>query len=286
MIINHNEEISKGMQSTIKSLSLFHRAFKKTLLGMSMKRKQRFAQPKRKLKKQLDISITKINYMKVVNFSHPTISSEKHYVYLHGGAYLLKGMSNHYNFIKKIVLNSKANVSFIDYPVAGEMSALGIIDETTKVVKELIETYPDTSIIGDSAGGGLALTIQSILKESGINLKLFLMSPWVDLTMTNKLMEELEEDDFMFTIDQLLFCAKLYAKELSLEDSRVSPMYGDYSKGITIYAGTRDILFPDMLTFAEKFPEVTLHTYEGLPHVFPLLLGTNEAEEVIRDIIK
>lgn len=286
MITVHTDEVSKEMNSTIKTLSTVHRAFGRTLLGMGLKRKAKFTKPKRKLRKKLDVSITERNGLKVVSFSHLEFKPRKRYVYLHGGAYVLNDSNMQYNFINKIVLNAKAEVFYIDYPLAPFSTAKDTVSKTLTVVESLLEEYPDIEIIGDSAGAGLALVIKEELIKKNKQIKhLYLMSPWVDLSMTNDCYKS-PVDDFMFNKEQLLQCAKMYAGELDLKDPLCSPMYGSVSNDVTIYAGMDDLLYPDIEEYVKQRPNITLHSYTGLTHVFPLFVGTNEAEIVIRDIIK
>ena len=100
--------------------------------------------------------------------------------------------------------------------------------------------------MGDGSGGGLALRfVQSLVEEQQpVPSKLFLISPLLDATLSNKdITEELEDKDILvsrFGVNELM---KAWSNGLPLTDKRVSPLYGEL-KGLPpvyMYGGGKEI---------------------------------------------
>ena len=131
--------------------------------------------------------------------------------------------------------------------------------------------------MGDSSGGGLALAFAESLRDSGDPMpeRLVLLSPWIDVTMTNPAIPALEEGDFILSAYGLAGLGKLWAGEVDVRDSRVSPLYGSMTglPPTLIFCGTDEILRPDITLLHEKMKAAgtksRLVIGEGLWHVFP-----------------
>ena len=287
MIYEHDLILSKKMNSFMKSLVMLNKLTKKTLIGFSMGGKQKVARPKRL--KNIDIKV--INNMKVIEFRQEKINSKKHIIFLPGGGFIIKGNRGHYSIIDELRNQANLSASFIDYPIAPEFNANEIISQTKEVIKQIMKenSNKEISVVGVSAGGNLALTITKQLQEESCDFptKLFLISPWVDLTISNDSFNNPTHHEFMFTKEELFNAAKLYARDLELNDKQISPIHNDFRDlNIIIYAGTADILYPDIELFADKFKSVVLNKYYNLPHAFPVFGKTPERQIVINDIKK
>jgi pimeloyl-ACP methyl ester carboxylesterase len=131
-------------------------------------------------------------------------------------------------------------------------------------------------LIGDSAGGGLALAFAEYLRDNGTQLpqKLFLLSPWVDVTMSDPAIAEYEQKDLMLNSYGLIELGKLWAGELDTKDPSVSPLYGEMKSlpPTMIFTGTDEVMVPDNTTLYHKMREAgvdcSLIFGEGLWHVF------------------
>lgn len=281
---------SKKMLSTISMLQKMNKLSHRTLYGFSSHGTQTFSLPKRKLYHINQIEVEEYNNLKTVVFKAQT-PSKHHIIYLHGGAYQLKGKQNHYQFLSELNQSLEGTISMIDYPTSAESTAQNTVLKTKEAVQEIMNQNPDASfyLCGDSAGGGLALVLDKLLRQDKDNCikALFLMSPWVDLSMINKEIDALLVKEFMFSKEELLQAAHQYAGGIALNDILLSPIYDDCYNidKITIYAGNQDILFPDIKQFTEQNPKITLYEYLELPHVFPLFPGGIERLDVIDDIV-
>ena len=132
--------------------------------------------------------------------------------------------------------------------------------------------------MGDSAGGGLALGLAQVIRDMGEKgpEELVLISPWVDVTMSNPEMEEYLKKDPMLGIDGLRRMGEVWAGDLPVTDPRVSPIYGDLSGlcHVTLTTGTWEVLCPDTMLLAEKFREAGtecgLIVGERMIHCYPI----------------
>lgn len=290
-MIETKDIASKRMKQMISVLYIIRRFTNKTLFRLTSNRKTNvFVMPKRKFKRSNDIKILEFAGLKTAVFTKN--NPNNHYViYLHGGGYLLKGKQNHHQFITDLNQELCGTILMVDYPTSNESTVLNTIEKTKDAIKEIMSTYKNAifNLCGDSAGGGLALVVyKELLKSKNTQIQqLFLLSPWVDVSMSNPDIMALEKKEFMFTKEELISCANAYAGDHELTNQILSPIYGEgYNiNNIVIYAGTRDILYPDILKFATTNKKIILYEFTDLPHVFPLFPSASERLFVISDIV-
>ncbi|MCK4530654.1 MAG: alpha/beta hydrolase fold domain-containing protein, partial [Candidatus Marinimicrobia bacterium] len=215
--------------------------------------------------------------------------SEKVIIYLHGGSYMYNFMPPHWMFISNIVDQLKAKVIAPDYPLAPEYNVTHVFDMLLKLYSELIKDHDPKhiSIIGDSAGGGMSLALGQLLAEKGLPQpgQLILLSPCVDVTLTNPDIVEVDKDDPLLNIESILIAGELYAGPLDRKNYLVSPIYGELKDlaPISLYVGTHDLLVADCrklncMATALGIP-FNYYEYEGLFHV-GMLYPTPEGGEI------
>ncbi len=286
MIIEVKKEVSSKMSKMMGLLLRMKTTFGKTLFSVSNKKQHKFIKPKRRLSRNINIKIYKILDIKCLEFTPKGLKNNKHIIYLHGGAFIQTGQQNHYNFLASLNDEFKGKITYIDYPIAPKLKVLDVLMQTEKVIVEVIKNHPEDEfyMMGDSAGGNLALNMLKAIPNTFKNV--VLLSPWVDLSMSNNDISSLEEDEFMYTKDELFSAALSYAGEIPVSDKRVSPIYNYFPEdNIIIYAGMRDICFPDISLFEKKNNNVLLKAYHGLPHVFPVFPKTEEQGLFIKDVM-
>jgi acetyl esterase/lipase len=206
--------------------------------------------------------------------------NKRHVICLHGGAYITEATSGHLSIVKRFVRDFGLHVTSIDYPLAPEYTAATTHRVVLNAYKELVAKYPDHGfcLFGDSSGGGLALALLQELRDEGIKhlpIRTALVSPWVDLTMSNPNIAALQRRDFILSVDGLSYAAKAYAGELALTDFRLSPTYANLENlgDVFITTSTNDILYPDCVLLAKKLSRahgtaVRFDEIRGLFHDF------------------
>lgn len=205
---------------------------------------------------------------------------EKAVLYLHGGTYVSEISGWHGVLISRMV-DAGCRVEVPIYGLAPEHTyreAFGFLHE---VYRELMTDVDPTRTLlaGDSAGGGLALALAQTLPEVDLPApsQLVLISPWLDLTMSNPDILEVEGADPWLNPVGLLEAAKEWAGGDDLTEPRLSPIYGPMAAlpPMDLYIGTRDLLWPDTRRLYDQVTraggEVRLFEEEGALHIHPLL---------------
>lgn len=198
-------------------------------------------------------------------------------VYLHGGGYLFGLYKNQVAIMDMIAAKTGKQVYVVDYGLPLKYAWTHAYDLLNKVYDDICAQNKDFIMMGDSAGAGMGLGFVELLKEQGKKLptKQILISPWLDLTMSNPESKHIEEDDAFLSIDCLLGAGELWAKDLDKKDYRVSPLFGDL-EGLPqtmLTTGTLEVMYPDIIKLSEelsnKGTKVKLIVCEGLYHAYP-----------------
>ena len=119
-------------------------------------------------------------------------------------------------------------------------------------------------IMGDSAGGGMALALVEKIEQEKITTpsKTILISPWLDISMENEEIKKVQEKDKMLNAELLKIAGISYAgSEENIKNYLVSPIYGPLEslENIIIYTGTNDILNPDVHLLKQKAKDKQTH---------------------------
>lgn len=216
-------------------------------------------------------------------------------LYLHGDTYTDQIAPRHWLFCDRLAQMTGAEVVVPIYPLAPKHD----YDEAFDLVKELyagmVRRYgaDEVTLMGDSAGGGFAAGLAESLPGYGLAQpgRLVLISPWVDISMRNPSSTDRADEDPMLAVWGLSEIGKRWADGDDPTSYRLSPIYGDVGvlRNVSVYVGTREILYPDVMAFAGKLRAkgVALHLEVGnnLDHCWPLYL-TPEGCRTTRDIAK
>ncbi len=282
---------SKILYHTLKSINFSERAFNRLL--HDPQRNTNVIAPE-KFKKKLNVEKVEIDGFNVLTM-RTAEATNKHILLLHGGAYIAEALKGHRYLIEKLALSYAFKISFIDYPLAPENNALKTLSIVEKAYREVINSNPHDTIflLGDSAGGGLALALLQLLqknRDTGMPLKTALLSPWLDISMSNPEIDNYIDTDVLLNVQGLIECGKLYADKLDLKDPIVSPLYGnpeDLSQ-IKIWVSDCELFYPDCVLLNEKLnaadrSKSSLIVKEKMIHdwiVFPI----RERDETIVEI--
>lgn len=205
--------------------------------------------------------------------------NNKTILYFHGGAYVAETTEEHWDFLAKLVNDTKATVIMPDYPLTPKYTYKDVLKMIEPVYKETITKVGAENLIvmGDSAGGGMALGLLEKLSQNNVEMpaKTFLISPWLDTTMSNPKIDEVQKNDKDLNKEKLYLAGVSYSRDLKQEeDYFVNPINGKFSKlkNIVIYTGTYDILNPDCHLLKEKAEKegvnIEIKEYETAPHIW------------------
>ena len=262
------------------------------ILNRIEKKGEKVSTPSIRLKtRYVDTSNGRIFYANEQSNSKTTI------IYIHGGSYYADFTSFHWSFLKKIIRRTNAKIIAPAY----RLVPFGTYKEAFKFIVSLyndyIKSHSDEKIIlmGDSAGGGLALAIALYLKNKKIKLpnELILISPWVDASMDNPEIKKYENKDPFLTVDSLKASVRPWLNGLDEHDWHVSPIYGDVEElnNVTIFVGTREIFYPDIVKLYKKLDNETnneLIIGKEMNHAYPIIPipESKDAINIITGIIK
>jgi monoterpene epsilon-lactone hydrolase len=186
-------------------------------------------------------------------------SNSKHIIFLPGGAYNVEATPFHRKFMETLAIDHGLAITYIDYPKSPEYTYQTTLDVVVKAYLEVVQRNPgcDFYIVGDSAGGGLALALLQILRDRQtipFPKKSVLISPWLDLTMSNEKIQEYESRDCLLPVEGLINAGKLYSGGEDLRNPLLSPIFGDLSNlgEILLIFGTNEVFYPDCVDLADK----------------------------------
>ncbi|MBW1606390.1 alpha/beta hydrolase fold domain-containing protein [Lactobacillus sp. Sy-1] len=223
-----------------------------------------------------------------IEFSHRVV------FYIHGGGYWGQPFPQHYQIVANLANQLGRRVIMPIYPKAPAYDANDAFTMVLKSYQMVVNSDAnDIVLMGDSAGGGLVLSLMQHLKRNqGIQPSCaVLLSPWLDISNTNPQMRLIQPKDPVLDLDNLTRLGAIYANRLSVKDPLVSPLYGDSSSlpPILVITGTDDILYPDAMKFQQlavrKRWDVTTTVYRAMNHDFAIFPIT-EAQKALNETIE
>ncbi len=206
-------------------------------------------------------------------------------VYLHGGGYVSEIVAQHWSLIADLADATGRPVEVPVYGLAPQHDGLSARELGLTVLAELDREFGTRSstgpihLVGDSAGGGLALLLAQARRDLGAAAAtgVVLMAPWLDLSMANPEVDALEPYDPWLSRAGLRPVAAAWAGGLALTDPRISPLFGSMVDlpPVEVFVGTRDITLCDARVLIDTIRaaggSAGLHEAVGAPHVHPLL---------------
>jgi len=243
-------------------------------------RKTEDYRPPALLKARLDITETEIDGFPVYEVA-PKASERRRILYMHGGAYVFQITSYHWGLISEMAERLGFGVTVPIYPIAPEHDFHDMFGMVGNLYRRMLEETDAEDIVfmGDSAGGNMAVVLTMMAAEEGLPLpsRHVLISPGLDVSLANPEVFEAERQDPWLGIPGGLEAVRLYSAGFDRNDWHISPLYGDLSvlPKTLLLTGSRDMLTPDNLIFAERARavgvEVEVVYEEGMFHAWPLI---------------
>ncbi|ANA81844.1 alpha/beta hydrolase [Paenibacillus glucanolyticus] len=211
-------------------------------------------------------------------------------LYLHGGAYIEEILPPHFAFVKQWTKLTGLSIYMPNYPTVPSIEA-GDLTELMREYYKFVCSKAQSPVLlmGDSAGGALALNVAQGFKGTPLTPKrLILIAPWVDVAMDNPQIANLgiPQRDVFLQPAGLGAVGRMYAGNLPMDDPAVSPLFGDMKNlpSTVILIGTDDSLLPDARLLRDRLDVEGVDTeyweYEYMMHVWPLF-PMPEAEEAL-----
>ncbi|MCW2579539.1 MAG: Esterase/lipase [Blastococcus sp.] len=260
-------------------------AYKPRMATLDRARK-RIAEPKgpsyppRAVRARYDVTSRRIHGFPCHTVAPRGTRAERAAIYLHGGAYINEISSQHWALIAKLA-DAGVRVEVPSYGLAPQHTHREAYPFLTAVYRELLADHDASAItlVGDSAGGGLALGLAQTLEDAELPQprRIVLISPWLDLTLSHPDLPAVQERDPWLTIGGLILAGEAWAGGDDPTAPRLSPGNGPLAglAPIDVYVGTHELCLPDVLRLRERAraegAELHATVCEGAVHVYPLV---------------
>jgi len=212
-------------------------------------------------------------------------------LYVHGGGFVGPIDPFQVRYAARLARGLGARVVVPDYPLTPEHTWRDAHGPLVELAERLLRSGEDLTLVGDSAGGGLALAVALTLRDRGGPQPghLVLIAPWVDLTTSTPETEEVTRTDPWLFLGKMRAYAEWWAgSPAELGRPEVSPALGDLSglPPTLMFFGTRDSLWPGGKLLVRRAAEagwpLTYVEEPGLIHVYPILPLLPEARRAWR----
>lgn len=200
-------------------------------------------------------------------------------LYIHGGAYVM-GSAKQGATLARLSTGLGAELISVEYRLAPEHPFPAAVDDVLAVYRALAAStgVDRLLVVGESAGGGLALLTLQRARDEGLPLPAGLVTsfPWVDLSLSGRSTRENLGKD-MLTRSELLEEAGWFVGNRDPSDPLVSPLFRSFQGFPRTYipVGTHDLLLDDARRVAAALRgdgvEAILDEFPGAIHGFTAL---------------
>ena len=208
-------------------------------------------------------------------------STERIGVMLHGGGYIIGSAKGYRAYAAEVSRATNARVFVPEYRLAPEHPFPAALNDACAVLAAAIDDVGPQSCfaIGDSAGGGLVLSSLMELHSAEAPMPgcIVLVSPLVDLTVTNRSFEERAHLDPIVSRKGIERAASLYLNGRGPDEAPAAfPMLADlgWLPPCLLLVGGAEVLFDDSRNLADKLrhdgADVDYREYEEMVHVWTL----------------
>lgn len=205
-------------------------------------------------------------------------------LWLHGGGYNIGSLESHTPTASHLAAALGAPVLIAGYRLAPEHPHPAAIDDASAVWAWLVARGHDPAalaVVGDSAGGGLALALAMRLRDAGAAgpAALALLCPWVDLAGRTAISPTRAAADVVLSGELLATWAATYAGATPLDDTVLSPLWGNLTDlpPMLVHAAGRDILCDQALHLAADAAaagaSLEIEVAEEMIHAWHLFAG-------------
>jgi acetyl esterase/lipase len=207
----------------------------------------------------------------------PASRPDHHLLFLHGGGYVTGSPALYRHFTWRLATGARARVVAIDYRLAPEHPFPAALNDALAAYRWLLAGTADPRrmvVMGDSAGGGLALALLLRLRDEGLDLPaaVVALSPWTDLALTGASFSLNAKSDPMLSAADVRLFADCYLAGADPHNPYASPLYGNPAglPPALIHVGSDEILHDDAVRMAENLRaggcRVEIEVWPRMPH--------------------
>jgi acetyl esterase/lipase len=211
----------------------------------------------------------------------PGAISDRILLYFHGGGYIFGSPETHSAMLARLSQLTGAVAILPNYSKAPEHPFPGAFSDARLAWNALVASgvSPRRIVVGgDSAGGGLALSLLGDLVASKGELPagVFAFSPLTDLTFSGRSIQESAGSEVVLPGERLADMARFYLAGHDPTDPRVSPHFAEFPGAPPVWMGIgdREILRDDTRRMAQRLGaqgvRVDVEELPDVPHVWPI----------------
>jgi epsilon-lactone hydrolase len=202
-------------------------------------------------------------------------------LHVHGGWFNWGSAKAYRHLVGHIAAHAGVAAFIPDYRLAPEHPFPAASDDVRNCYAGLIELgYKKIAVVGDSAGGTLALGLLLSLKASQVSNQVIpiagvALSPVTDLSLSGESWKTRATADPYFTQLQATELVRSYLNGADPNDPAASPLRADMTglAPIRVHVGNDEVLLDDSVRFVVRAlaagVDVGLHIWEGMVHGFP-----------------
>ena len=203
-------------------------------------------------------------------------------LHLHGGAFVMGSTRSYRNRAMRLSYRCNAEVFVPEYRLAPEHPYPAALEDALvawQYLRVLRRGLP-IFLSGDSAGGGLVLSLLLRLRDLGEGMPrgAIVLSPWTDLTMSGASIDINRRKDLWLTRRHLECWARHYLAGADARSPTVSPVFADLSAlpPMLLLAGENEILLDDAVRIGDAAARAGTPAQvlvgKGMQHDWPLTL--------------
>ena len=224
-------------------------------------------------------------------------STERVILYLHGGGFILRQPKTHTALAASFCSELEASAFLPWYRLAPEHPFPAAPEDCLAAYRHVLEAghrASDVVLMGDSAGGNLALSTLHLIRRDGLPVPAAAigLSPSTDLAQVSATWRLNKWRDPVYPAQRVFHPQRHYLQGASPVDPIASPYYGDLSgfPPILIVVGGVEALVDDAVSFVKKAVEsgvrAKVHLWRGMPHVFMLFEALPESAPARRRVVE
>ncbi|HEX7947928.1 MAG TPA: alpha/beta hydrolase [Phenylobacterium sp.] len=203
-------------------------------------------------------------------------------LYLHGGGFSIGSVASHAHMGDGLAERTRRATVLVDYRLAPEHPYPAALDDAFTAYVELAQAFPSVALVGDSAGGGLVAALMARAHGEGLRPAVcaYLMSPWVDLSLSSPTIVSKAAVDPFANRAILEAMVARYLPAGGADDPLVSPVLATFGPDtpVLIQTGSAEALLGDsfrlVAALGEADAQVDLQVWRQMIHVWPWLYPT------------
>ncbi|WP_197422041.1 MULTISPECIES: alpha/beta hydrolase [unclassified Sphingomonas] len=215
----------------------------------------------------------------------------------HGGGYVAGSIYTHRKAYAHVAKQVGCRALLVEYGLCPENAHPAPVNDMARAYRWLIEREgirpSDIALIGDSAGGSLALTTISAIRDAGLPLPATTvsLSPWAGGDTSGASYETNKDNDVLVTREMSAAIGGIFLGDADPSDPLANPLYIDYAGYPPTYiqVGGHEAVLNDSTRPADSARQagvdVRIDVFPEMQHCFQLMAGAApEADDAVARI--